>query len=514
MTEPSVHPMAARNRDRYSGVLLHITSLPGPHGSGDLGSSAHHFVDWLTAARQTLWQFLPLGGIGLGNSPYMSSSAFAGNPLLIDLTELRDHGWLDDADLTPPPGLPEDRVDFARVVPFRMERLRMAAARFAQGADAEARADLAAFRARHAGWLEDYALFMSLADRFAQRAWAEWDAPLARRDAAALQQAERDCAGDIAFWIFVQWCFFRQWHRLRQYANANGVELIGDVPVYVAQQSADVWARPELFQLDEHLQPAAVSGVPPDAFSATGQRWGNPLYRWPMHEAEGFQWWIERFRLQFELADRVRVDHFRGFESYWEIPASEPLAIHGRWVPAPGDALFAALKAALGDVPVIAEDLGVITPEVTALRRRAGLPGMRVLQFAWGEDAGNDGRYLPHNYDHDAAVYTGTHDNDTTVGWWHAAPDPIRHHLRDYLATDGGDIAWTLIRAACASVADLAVFPMQDVLRGDSAHRMNRPGVADGNWGWRFSWRDVMPGHAELLARYSALYGRHGRQHV
>lgn len=500
-------------RPRYSGVLLHFTCLPGPHGSGDLGADAYHFVDWLMAAGQTLWQVLPIGGIGLGNSPYMSTSAFAGNPLLIDLADLQQQGWLTAEDVQPPPDLPTGHVDFARVIAHRMHALRRAQARFAAGGTPPQREALAAFAAQHAHWLADYALFMALDTRLGGRPWTQWDAPLARREPAALSAARRELADDIAFWTFVQWRFFVQWQRLHDYARARGVELVGDLPVYVSQHSADVWAHPQLFQLGADLQPLAVAGVPPDYFSATGQRWGNPLYRWSAHAEDGFAWWTARLKLQLDLHDRVRIDHFRGFESYWAIPAGEPLATAGHWEPAPGEALFAALQSALGGpLPVIAEDLGVITPEVTALRQRLGLPGMRVLQFAWGEDGGNDGRYLPHNYTTDSVAYTGTHDNDTTVGWWAQQPEAVRRHLRDYLATDGADIAWTLMRAACASVADFAIYPMQDVLRLDGAHRMNRPGQAEGNWGWRFAWTQVQPGHAELLARYSALYGRHGRR--
>ena len=493
---------------RASGVLLHVTSLPGPHGSGDFGPSAYHYVDWLEAGGQTFWQILPLGGIGLGNSPYMSSSAFAGNVLLVSLDELHERGWLDADDLQHHDGLDDQKINFDAVIPFRMERLARAAARFEQSALVHDTADFKSFCTAHAPWLDDYALFMALAEASGGQSWCDWDQLLAGRDPVALSQAGRTHAQRIAFWKFCQWRFLRQWLRLKDYANARGVRIIGDTPIFIAHQSADVWARPDLFQLNAAGQPTVVAGVPPDDFSATGQRWGNPLYRWPAHVAEQYQWWIERIRCTFELVDIVRIDHFRGFDSCWEIPADEPTAIHGRWVPAPGDALFRAVAAALGPLPVIAEDLGVITEEVDALRKRHAFPGMQVLQFAWSPDGVGHSRYLPHNHAADSVVYGGTHDNNTALGWWQAAPEGMRHHLREYLATDGQDVAWDLIRAAFSSVAGLAIHPMQDVLRLSAEHRMNVPGVAEGNWGWRFSWSQVDASHAEQLRRMCLIYGR------
>jgi 4-alpha-glucanotransferase len=493
---------------RQSGVLLHPTSLPGPHGSGDFGPGAYHFVDWLAAAGQKLWQILPLGGIGPGNSPYMSSSAFAGNVLLIDLQELHERGWLDAHDLQPADGMNDRAVNFAAVVPFRMQRLMRAAQRFEATASAADRADLAAFCAAHADWLDDYALFMALADHHGWRDWCDWEPALAAHDPAALAAARAARAGPVAFWKFSQWCFFRQWARLRRYANERGVQIVGDAPIFIAHQSAEVWARPELFLLDAAGRPSVVAGVPPDLFSATGQRWGNPLYRWDAHAAEGYAWWIARVRRTFEMVDIVRIDHFRGFAGYWEIPASEPTAMKGRWVTGPGEALFRAISDALGPLPIIAEDLGVITPDVDALRKAFGFPGMRILQFAWGDSEGAEGRFLPHNHEPDTVVYTGSHDNDTTVGWWNSAPEGARHHLRDYLATDGRTVHWDLIRTACASVGDSAVYPMQDVLGLGSEHRMNFPGTGEGNWSWRFAWADVPPDTAGRLQHLCTLYGR------
>lgn len=493
---------------RASGVLLHITSLPGPHGSGDLGPAAYHFVDWLHSGGQSLWQILPLGGIGLGHSPYMGSSAFAGNVLLIDLAALHQRGWLAADDLAAVDGIQDRAVNFPTVIPFRMERLARAHARFQRVASSQDLRGFAGFSEQQRHWLSDYALFMALGEHAGARRWCDWDEPLARRDPRALATATRAHAQRVDFWKFCQWCFHQQWHQLKAHANEHGVRIVGDMPVFVAQESADVWARPDLFELDAQGRPTVVAGVPPDAFSATGQHWGNPLYRWSAHEKEHFAWWIARARHVLEMVDIARIDHFRGFESHWEIPASEPTAMRGRWVAAPGDALFTAIADALGPLPIIAEDLGVITAEVTALRKKHGFPGMRVLQFGWGADQVGDAHHLPHTYEAGAVAYPGTHDNDTTLGWWNDAPEAVRRHVRDYLACDGSDVGWAFIRAACASVAELAIYPLQDVLRLSGAHRMNKPGTPEGNWRWRFTWSDVGPEHAALLRQFTRLYGR------
>ena len=496
---------------RHSGVLLHPTSLPGPHGSGDLGPAAYHFVDWLVVGGQTLWQVLPLGGIGPGNSPYMSPSAFAGNELLIDLTQLRDAGWLTDAELITPPEFRELRVDYRAVKPFRMSRLRLAAARFFGDSRRSARAAFAAFCRDAAGWLDDYALFMALDERHGG-VWTDWPAPLVRREAKALQAARQALADECNFWLFCQWCFDRQWKALKDYANEHGVELIGDMPIFVSGHSADVWANQRLFDLDADGQPRVVAGVPPDYFSATGQLWGNPLYQWATHRDEGYRWWIERMRRTLTLCDIVRIDHFRGFESYWEVRADAQTAVDGQWRPGPGEALFTALAQALAPgqgqsgLRVIAEDLGIITPQVTALRRKIGLPGMRVLQFAF--DGQVDNPYLPHNHEAGTVVYSGTHDNDTTWGWWNALAAHERDYVRRYLGITGEFNEWDLIRAALASVAALAIVPMQDVLGLGSDARMNQPGLGEGYWEWRFSWHQVGPWHAERLAELARLYGR------
>jgi 4-alpha-glucanotransferase len=491
---------------RSSGVLLHPTSLPGPHGSGDLGPEAYRFVDWLVDAGQSLWQVLPLAGIGPGDSPYMSNSAFAGNPLLVDLGDLHAQGWLDAVDLGPVPGLDAARVDFSKMVPFRMDRLAKAASRFAETATPEQRADFARFREEQAGWLADYSLFMTLCELLEWRDWWEWKPSLAQRKPAALAKARTQHAARVAFWEFCQWRFFRQWAALRAYANGRGVRIVGDAPIFIASLSAEVWSRPDLFELDAHGRPTVIAGVPPDFFSATGQRWGNPLYRWSAHAADGYAWWVERIRRIFELVDIVRIDHFRGFAGYWEIPASEPTAVVGRWVPGPGEALFEAITAALGPMPIIAEDLGVITPDVEALRKQFGFPGMRILQFAFGEGPTN--RFLPHHYEPDTVVYTGTHDNDTAAGWWATASEEEKRFTRGYLGTDGHDLPWTLIRAAMSSVADTSVVPMQDVLALPTAARMNLPGQESGWWTWRMQWDQVQPWHGERLGELSRLYGR------
>ena len=493
---------------RRSGILLHPTSLPGPHGSGDFGPAAYHFVDWLVTAGQRAWQVLPLTPIGPGNSPYASVSAFAGSPLLVALEPLIDKGWIDAADAATGSRLPVDHVAFEHAVPWRMARLREAASGYAQRASHEDRSAYAAFCAAEAGWLDDYALFMALDGHYQQQGiwnWTAWETGCARRDPAALAAARRQWREEIDFWCFVQWCFTTQWRALKRYANERDVQLIGDLPIFVAHHSADCWARPDLFLLDAQGEPRVVAGVPPDYFSATGQRWGNPLYDWPAMQREGFAWWVARMRHELARADVVRIDHFRGFAAYWEIPASCATAVEGRWVPAPGAALFEALKAALGELPVIAEDLGVITPDVEALRDGCGFPGMKILQFAFGGDATH--AFLPHNYPSHCAAYSGTHDNDTARGWYGAAPDHERHFATAYLDTDGINIHWAMVRAICGSVAELAVYPMQDVLGLGTEHRMNTPGQL-ACWSWRFGWEQVGAEPAQRLARLAAAFGR------
>ena len=490
---------------RASGILLHPTSLPGRFGAGDLGEDAYRFVDWLKSAGQTYWQVLPLGEIGPGNSPYMSKSAFAGNVLLIDLSELARYGWLDQGDLEPLSGFRSDRIDFAMTQPFRMERLRRAAKRFFSSNNGMQN-EYKEFCNDQNDWLGDYALFMAIAEHHNHQEWSLWPADLVHRDDQALSRAKKEYADEIGFWKFCQWRFAHQWSRLKEYANAHGVWIIGDVPIFVAYQCADVWAHQELFKLDENGRPSVVAGVPPDYFSETGQLWGNPVYRWEAHEKTGFAWWVARMRHTLHRADLVRVDHFRGFAAYWEIPADAPDAISGKWVAVPGDKLFHALQQSFPYLPIIAEDLGVITPDVVELRDKFGLPGMRVLHFAFAE--GEDNLFLPHHYVPNTVAYTGTHDNDTTIGWWNTLSADEKAFAQQYLKSDGLAIQWDMMRALSGSVANTVIFPMQDVLGLSSEHRMNFPGHPNGNWEWRFFWEQVRPEHTQELARMSAEYER------
>lgn len=484
---------------RSAGILLHPTCLPSRFGIGDLGPEAYRFADFLSAAGIRVWQVLPLGPTGYGDSPYQCFSAFAGNPLLISPERLAQEGLLTAADLSGHSPFPKETVDFERVIPFRRALLERAFLRFQPDAEFEA------FRTR-ARWLEDFARFMALKEANGNSAFPDWD------------PARRASEDIIAFHRFVQFQFFRQWDGLRGYCHSKGIRIMGDIPIYVAHDSADVWAGRSLFDLAPDGRPNVVAGVPPDYFTATGQLWGNPIYRWHEMQQEGFSWWIERFRATLEVVDIVRLDHFRGFEAFWEVPASEPTAIHGRWVKAPGVALFEALRHALGELPIVAENLGVITPEVESLRAQFGFPGMTVLQFAFGADP-QAFTFLPHNYPRAVVAYTGTHDNDTTVGWWTSSgegdstrtPEQIvaeRAFCRGYLNTEGREIHWDFIRAIFASVADLAIAPLQDVLGLGSQARMNLPGNISGHWRWRFSPGALEERHAERLKTLVELYGR------
>jgi len=488
---------------RKSGVLLHPTSLPGPGGIGSLGEECRRFSDFLHAAGQSLWQVLPLGPTGYGNSPYSCFSAFAGNPLLIDLETLVAEGDIDPADFRT--GFPAERVDFFRVETYKAEIFRRAAENFsARGGDSR-QEEFRQFCAA-TPWLHDYALFMALKAAHHGKSWRQWPEEIARRTPEALDECSRSLGPAVAMQKYLQWQFFRQWHKVKEHANGNGIEIIGDIPIFVAFDSADVWANPQLFHLDECGRPLVVAGVPPDYFSKTGQLWGNPLYNWEAMAFHGFDWWTERIRCSLLLYDRVRIDHFRGFEAYWEVPATEKTAVNGRWVKGPGEALFNALIDSLGPLPVIAEDLGVITPDVEALRDRFGFPGMRILQFAFG--SGPENPYLPHNHDRHTAVFTGTHDNDTTAGWFAALPAKEQKKVREYLGTGGDDIAWDLIRVALASVADTALIPLQDLLALGSSARMNVPGSSTGNWTWRFKSGELTVVTAKRLEQLTELYGR------
>jgi 4-alpha-glucanotransferase len=510
------HPHPARLDRRASGLLVHITSLPGPHGNGDLGGEARRFVDWLQQAGQSYWQMLPVAPCGNGNSPYSAQSAFAGNPLLIALEPLVERGWLAASELADTRALPSERVDYAASEGYRSQCLRRAFER------ARRTLDLQLFREQHRSWLDDYALFRALKHTHADAEWNAWPAALRDRDPHALANARREHADEIEFRCFEQYLFDEQWNALRGYAHARGVSLIGDIPIFLAYDSADVWQHRELFHLDAQGRPKVVSGVPPDYFSETGQRWGNPLYRWDVLRERGYQFWIDRIRTTLARFDVIRLDHFIGFHRYWEIPASEETAVNGRWCAGPGSDLFAALARELGTLPLIAEDLGAVTPEVKALRDEFALPGMRILQFAFGADnSAND--FLPHNYPRRTVVYTGTHDNDTIVGWFEAreelagqassrSPEQVATEQRAVLrylgAADGGNVHWDMIRLCLMSVADTAIFPLQDILGLGSEARMNRPGQAAGNWEWRSSADAISSEAAERLADLTRCYER------
>lgn len=491
---------------RASGVLLHPTSFPGRFGIGELGSEAYRFVDFLARAGQRLWQVMPLGPTGYGDSPYASPSAFAGNPMLVSLERLQQEGLLEEDDVATIPTLPEDRIDFGAVIPVKMGLLRRAFERWRDGrASDEQREQFQAFVEEHRFWLEDYALYMALQETYSGQ-WNSWPDDLVVRRPEALEQARRELADLIDFRCFLQYQFFRQWLDLKRYANERNILIIGDIPIFVAYDSADVWSNPGLFYLDEERNPTVVAGVPPDYFSATGQLWGNPLYRWDTMARDDYRWWAERFRQTFRLVDIVRIDHFRGFESYWEVPAGEETAINGRWLKGPGLAFFKAIERQLGALPIIAEDLGIITEEVNVLRQAAGFPGMRVLQFAWVTDATNP--YLPHNYVRDTVVYTGTHDNDTTIGWFQNISQEEREKVLRYLGHGHIAIHWELIRLAMMSVANFAIFPLQDALGLGSEARMNIPGQQIGNWGWRYRASMLTDELAGALAEMATTYGR------
>ncbi len=468
---------------RGSGILMHPTSLPGRHGIGSLGAEAFQFVDFLATAGQRYWQVLPLGHTGYGDSPYAAYSAFAGNPLLISLETLVEDGWLAAATLAQAPAFPQDRVDYEALIPWKTQVLKEAYAAFREQASEAQRQEMAEFCAHAGHWLEDYALFMALKEAQGGEPWEKWEPNSRQRVPAAIAHYRHALAESVGFYRFVQYVFFRQFSAVKRYANSKGILLVGDMPIFVAHDSADAWANRDLFLFDRSGRPLAVAGVPPDYFSSTGQLWGNPLYRWDVMARTGFSWWIARMQMALAMYDIVRIDHFRGFESYWAIPYGDKTAVRGRWMPAPGHQLFERLFQTLGRLPVIAEDLGVITPPVERLRDRFGFPGMKVLQFAFGGDETN--AYLPHRHVRNSVVYTGTHDNDTTVGWWRKAPRKEKIGALRYTGTDGRRIALDMMRLAMSSVSDMAILPMQDVLELGTEARMNTPGQPEGNWAWR-----------------------------
>jgi len=468
---------------RTSGILLHPTSLPGPHGIGSLGSEAYRFVDFLAASGHSLWQILPLGPTGYGDSPYSALSAFAGNPLLICLERLVEVGDLEPADID---GIcmEEGRAHFRFVHSLKARLLHKAALAFRNGSDRQRHQAFAKFCHEKADWLDDYSLFQALRRKFKEASWNIWPLEIRQRQPEALAFWKEELADGLFEQQYTQFIFYEQWFALKRYATQRGIQLLGDMPIFVALDSADVWSHPELFLLDQEMQPTLVAGVPPDYFSDEGQRWGNPLYRWERMKENDFAWWKSRLRWALEQTDLLRIDHFRGFEACWAIPADESTAINGTWHPVPGSELFKSLLDEFGQLPLIAEDLGIITPEVEALRDQYGLPGMKILQFAF--DSGPDNPYLPHNLTRCCVVYTGTHDNDTTLGWWQNLSASAQQQISAYLGNPTPNMPWSLIHSAMTSVADICIVPLQDFLGLDESARMNRPGQPEHNWCWRF----------------------------
>lgn len=500
-------------KDRKTGVLLHITSLPSAYGIGDLGKEAYAFVDTLKKNKIGLWQILPIGPTGFGDSPYAARSAFAGNELFISPEELYLLGYLELEDVKKKPEFTE-RVDYGKARAYKMPLLVKAAETFLEEKD-ENYEDYLEFRKREGWWLESYALFQALCERYNDSRWyLAWPKEIRLRKARAMKRVLTEEQHLVDVYTVLQYFFFTQWAKFREYANENGVEIIGDIPIFVAADSSDAWSHPELLMIDQDGQQEASSGVPPDAFSATGQLWGNPLYRWSEHEKTGFDWWIKRIRACFKLCDIIRIDHFRGFEAYWEVPAGEETAMNGKWVPGPGQKFFDAIKKAFGDdLPIIAEDLGVITPEVEALRDANHLPGMKIMQFAFGfDDEGNidtENAYLPHNTVQESVAYTGTHDNNTTVGWYNDLDDRTKDYVRRYFECSDEGVLWHMIRCLMMSTSKWVIFPMQDILGLDASARMNVPSTCGtSNWSWKMRKEDIDSDSFAGIKYYTELYGR------
>ncbi|NES83960.1 MAG: 4-alpha-glucanotransferase [Moorea sp. SIO2B7] len=494
---------------RTSGILLHPTSLPGKFGIGDLGKEAYRFIDFLIESGQQVWQILPLGPTGYGNSPYLCYSAFAGNPLLINLEWLVSEDLLSEQDLENIPEFPEDKVDFDLVIETKMPLLKKASQNFEEKAQPKIKKEFQEFCQNHSYWLDDYALFMALKEAHNGASWNSWDKAIAKREPQTLAEWKARLEDKIFFHKYIQYEFFRQWTTLKKYANENGIQIFGDLPIYVAHDSADVWANPKIFRLEKKTgEPSWMAGVPPDYFSETGQLWGNPVYNWRNLERTNFKWWIQRIEGMLDYVDIIRIDHFRGFEGFWAVPQGETVAMNGRWVKAKGDKFFTLLTKELGELSIVAEDLGVITPEVEALRDKFGLPGMKILQFAFDSDRANP--FLPFNYvNRNCIVYTGTHDNNTTVGWFEERSPEEKARIEDYLGCICSEgVHWGLIRLAMGSVANQAIFPLQDILGLGTEAKMNTPGQSEGNWNWRYHAEDLIPELSEKLKYLTYLYGR------
>lgn len=496
--------------DRSCGTLVHPTSFPSPYGIGDLGKEANNFIDFLIETNQTIWQLLPLGPTGFGESPYASYSAFAGNHYLISPDLLAEKGLLTEDELVPGRQEPTTRANYEAAYAFKDVIFQKACKRFYADADAPTLLDFESFKTDNQNWLDDYVLFIACLNYHKKRSWNTWEEGLARRDDKTLNFYRKKLAASIDLHYWLQYEFFDQWFKLRSYATDHQVKVIGDIPIFVDHNSADVWSRSHFFEVDETGNRTLVSGVPPDYFSDTGQLWGNPLYKWEEMEKDGYSWWIERFSQMFKLFDAIRVDHFRGFDAYWEVKADSETAQFGRWVEGPREKLFNVINDKLGRLPIIAEDLGIITKSVIELRDQFNFPGMKVLQFSFSGDATND--FLPHNYKTDnSVVYTGTHDNDTTLGWWAQAPESDQHHAREYMKTDGSEINWDMIRLAMFSVANQAIFTLQDLMDLPTEHRMNFPGTVEGNWLWRYTPDMLQQVNKQRIIKYAEMTNRNPR---
>ena len=494
------------NYKRASGIILHPTSLPGPDGIGDLGPEAFRWVDFLSESGCSLWQVLPLGPTGYGDSPYQCFSAFAGNPFLVSPALLMESGLLSRTDVADRPDFPVEKVEYGDVIQWKLKLLDRAFLKFTKSTRQALKGAFAAFQEKQKEWLDDFSLFMAIKEDRGGGSWDHWPEDLRSRDPQALEKFRQDHAREIQSHTFRQFLFFQQWETLHKYANQKGIQIIGDVPIFVAYDSADAWSHPELFFINKKGLPTVVAGVPPDYFSPTGQLWGNPLYRWSVHKKTGYAWWIKRMQSAFQLFDLIRLDHFRGFAAYWEVKAGRQTAEVGRWAPGPGGDLFVSIQKALGDLPIIAEDLGVITPDVVEMRERFHLPGMKIFQFAFGSDPSDP--FLPHNYPVNCVAYTGTHDNDTARGWYESAPEKERDLCRRYLGRSGQDISWDMIRAIWGSVAVMAVAPMQDILGLGNEARMNYPSRASGNWFWRMKPGALNPEISTRIKETNFLFSR------
>lgn len=491
---------------RSSGILLHPTSLPGFYGIGDIGPTAHRWIDFLSGTRCGLWQVLPIGPTGYADSPYQCFSSFAGNPFLLSPEVLLKDDLLHPDDLYDHPCFPDDHVDYGEVIPWKLGLLDRSFIRYQHTHSPRLKAEMDEFRSKQSVWLEDFALFMALKEAHGGEPWHTWEKPLRSREPDALSGARKQYDVAIQRQIYRQFIFFRQWSKLRSYAHQNHIQIIGDIPIFVAHDSADVWSNPHLFQLDESGKPTVVAGVPPDYFAPTGQLWGNPLYRWEVHIKNGYAWWLERIKATLDLVDIIRIDHFRGFAGYWEVPGTAKTAEIGCWVPGPGKDFFRSILQSLGDLPIIAEDLGVITPDVEDMRDSFDLPGMKILQF--GFDSTPEDPFLPHNYPVNCVVYTGTHDNDTVRGWYNRVPEKDKAFYRSYLDRDGSNVNWDLIRAVWSSVAVFGLAPMQDFLDLGNEARMNYPGNPSGNWTWRMPQDSQSPELQAKIKELNYLYSR------